>query len=410
VKKALIVRNGTSGRFSPIAATLNEAGWTGAVINGPFGTDVTGWTNLRWSAKRQTRPDTPVPVARHEEAILCGRAAAAAAAHLRQDGFVPDIIVGHPGWGEMLFLSEIYPGVPQIHLGEYYYHTTGGDMNFDPEFPAVEIGSRIINKMQNAVLAMSYAEAARIVAPTPFQASLLPRVYRANTEVIHEGVDLDAARPRPGTPFVLPGGLVLDGTVPAISFVNRRFEPLRGFHVFMRMLPRLQQLAHDVHVVLVGADDTQNIYGLKPKQAASWREAMLAEVGAGLDPGRVHFVEPVAYDRLQALFSNVRAHVYMTYPFVLSWSLLDAMACGTLVVASDTAPVRDVIGHGRNGLLVDFFDGDAMADTLAQVCRDPARYDSLRAAARETVAQRFDRRTVCMPAWRQLIERVAART
>ena len=408
MKKALIVRNGTSGRFSPIAAVLSETGWTGAVINGPVGTDVPGWINVRWTVRAQPEPITLKPTQRFHEAMLCAGAAAGAANKLKENGFVPDVIIGHPGFGEMLFLAEVFPGVPQIQVGEYYYLADGADANFDPEFPAKSLNSRVMNRAQNAVLAMSYAEAAAIVAPTPFQASLLPECFRGRTEIIHEGVDMGAARRRSAR-FRLPNGTVLDGSVPAVSFVNRRFEPLRGFHVFMRMLPRLLERAPDVHVVLVGADDPDNTYGgARPANGRCWREAMLVELSGKLDPRRVHFVAPVPYEQLQVLFSNVAAHVYLTYPFVLSWSLLDAMACEALVVGSDTAPVRDVVEHGRNGLLVDFFDGDAMAETLATICRDPARFDPLRKAARATVAAQYDRHAICMPAWRRLVERVTA--
>jgi glycosyltransferase involved in cell wall biosynthesis len=408
VKKALIVRNGTSGRFSPIAAILGETGWTGAVINGPVGTDIEGWINMRWSAKAPADPGMPRAVRKFRDAMLCAQAAAGAAQRLRNDGFVPDVIIGHPGWGEMMLLSEVFPGVPQVHCGEYYYQTHGADVNFDPEFPTRSIEGGTMIKAQNAVLAASYAEAAAIVAPTPFQADRLPTDFRAKVEVIHEGIDTGLARRRTNGPHIaVPGGLVLDGSVPVISFVNRRFEPIRGFHVFMRMLPRLLALVPDLHVVLVGADDPANTYGARPGPTGCWREVMLAEVAGKLDSERVHFLRPMAYEHLLALFSNVRAHVYLTYPFVLSWSLLDAMACETLLVASDTAPVRDVIEHGGNGLLVDFFDGEAMADTLAEVCRSPAKFEPLRTAARETVITRFDRHGVCMPAWRRLVERVA---
>lgn len=406
LKKALIVRNGTSGRFTPIGELLKQNGWTGAVINGPFGNEIEGWVHCRWSAKAPTQPSGYAPVVKYENALRCGGAAAQVAIRLRDGGFVPDVIIGHPSWGEMLFLSEVWRGVPQIHLGEYYYHTEGGDSNFDPEFPAKSLASGVRIKSNNAVAAMSFLEAAAIVVPTPFQASLIPADFHHKLRIIHEGVDTGQTCRRPPAPIELPDGKVLAPGTPVISFVNRRFEPMRGFHVFMRMLPKFLSLSPNAHVLLIGADERDNIYGVPPPGTKTWREAMLAEVGGKLPNDRVHFSPPVPYESLLKLLSNVTAHVYLTYPFVLSWSLLDAMACEALVVGSDTAPVRDVIQHGKNGLLVDFFETDAMAETLAAVCADPARYEPLRRAARETVVRQFDRASICMPDWLALIEEV----
>jgi glycosyltransferase involved in cell wall biosynthesis len=191
-----------------------------------------------------------------------------------------------------------------------------------------------------------------------------------------------------------------------ISFANRRFEPMRGVHVFMRMLPRLFELVPEVHVLMIGADDP-GIYGIAPAGGGTWLMNLEQELAGRLDPARLHVLPPLPHQQLHQVFSAVTAHVYLTYPFVLSWSLLEAMACEALVVGSDTAPVRDAIRHGENGLLVDFFDGEAMAQCLARVCRAPADYDKLRRAARASVIRDFDRETVCEPAWLELVEAVS---
>jgi len=404
--KALIIRNGTSGRFSPIAEALKARGWSGALINSEAGLPVDGWTNIRWNPAPIPRLSAPRPVVLYDHALRKGLGTAEAAERLKAQGFSPDIIIGHPAWGEMLLLDEVFRGVPQIHLGEYYYLSEGGDANFDPEFPSASLAQRASIRGQNAVLAQSYADASAIVAPTAFQASLFPADFRAKTRIIHEGIDTARTTPRRADSITLPGGKQLSAARPYISFVNRRFEPMRGFHVFMRMLPRLQALAPELDIVLVGADEPEHAYGVRPTTAACWREAMLAEVGDRLDMARVHFVPPMPYQDLLVLLSNAAAHVYMTYPFVLSWSLLDAMACEALVVASDTAPVRDAITHGRDGLLVDFFDQEGWAETLAAVVRDPEPYRPLRAAARQRVITAFDRQTICMPAWMTLVDDV----
>jgi glycosyltransferase involved in cell wall biosynthesis len=193
---------------------------------------------------------------------------------------------------------------------------------------------------------------------------------------------------------------------PVVTFINRHLEPLRGFHIFMRALPRLLTTVPDVHVLIIGADRLAG-YGPKPpREGVTWKQLMLEELQGQLDGSRVHFVGQLAYDQLMRVLSISRAHVYMTYPFVLSWSLLDAMACECLIIGSDTAPVRDVIRPGKNGLLVDFFDHKALADALTEACVVPDQYEEMRRSARATIVDEFDRKTVCEPAWLSLINEV----
>lgn len=413
--KVLFVHNGAPGRFAPLARAMLARGWEGALINGPTGTDLPGCITCRFALQEPRERSGWRPARLVEQALLMGRGAARAAERLKAEGFLPDLIIGHPGWGEMMFLKEVFPGVPQIQLAEYFYHSEGADSNFDPEFPARQLDSRIMVTAQNAQFALSYIDAAALVAPTPFQAGLIPESFRPKVHVIHEGIDTAAIRREPRGELRLADGTVFDGSAPLISFASRRFEPLRGVHVFMRMLPRLFELVPDARVLMIGADDPDT-YGLPPPGGGTWLEAMKRELAGRRESGdaagqvpweRVHILAPLAHRQLHLVFSNVTAHVYLTYPFVLSWSLLEAMACEALVIGSDTAPVRDAIRHGDNGLLVDFFDGEAMARQIAEACRDPQRFAPLRAEARRTVIERFDRATICDPAWLALVERVS---
>ena len=404
--KVLFIHNGAPGRFAHIARAMLARGWSGALINGPTGTDIPGLDNRRFAFDLPAVRPAFRPVQRVEQALLMGRGAAQVAERLKAEGFVPDLIIGHPGWGEMLYLNEVFRGVPQIQLGEYYYHSEGADSNFDPEFPASQLDSRIMVVAQNAHFALSYVEARAIVVPTPFQASLIPECFQGKVHVIHEGIETEAIVRTPPEHLKLGDGTVFDGSFPVISFANRRFEPLRGVHVFLRMLPRLFELVPNLRVLMIGADDP-GTYGLPPAKGGTWLQTLRAEQGDRLDWSRVHILPPLPHKQLHRVFSNTTAHVYLTYPFVLSWSLLEAMACEAIVVASDTAPVRDAIRHGENGLLVDFFDAEAMAQQLAEVCRDPGRFAPLRAAARETVVREYDRATICDPAWLELIETVS---
>jgi len=289
----------------------------------------------------------------------------------------------------------------QVAYAEYYYRAHGGDVGFDPEFKAPSLDEKFRVHAKNATMAMVFGEADRIVAPTPFQAGLLPVAFRSRTAIIHEGVDTDLVRPAPNARLTV-GGRVLDRSKPIITFINRRFEPLRGYHVFMRALPRVLAQVPDAEILLIGSEQPGG-YGLPPPKGATWKQLFLDEVKDSLDPSRVHFTGPLPHGEMLAALSLSRAHVYYTYPFVLSWSLLEATASECLVIASDTAPVRDAIRSGENGLLFDFFDHDALAEALVEACRSPERFAPLRKAARETVIADFNRAR-CSAAWVDLLE------
>jgi glycosyltransferase involved in cell wall biosynthesis len=405
--KVLFIHNGSPGRFAFIARALLQKGWHGALINEKTGRDLPGCTTLNWQLSRGTTPGIFEPATRAEADLIRGRAAAECALKLRADGFEPDLIIGHPGWGEMTFLREVFPKARQIQIGEFYYRSHGADVGFDKEFPTGSFDMQIRVHAKNSVMAMGYAEADRIVVPTPFQASLFPTVFKSRIVIIHEGIDVTKARAQPDAQFVLPDGRVLERSKPVVTFVNRFFEPLRGFHIMMRALPRMLAQLPEVNVLMIGSESSQG-YGEQPPSGTTWKKLFLAEVGTRLDPSRVHFTGQVSYERLVAAFSVSAAHVYWTYPFILSWSLLDAMACECLVIGSDTAPVRDVIKPDANGLLLDFFDHDALADAVTEACREPHRFMALRRAARQTVLIEYDRASVCEPAWLKLIDETIA--
>lgn len=337
----------------------------------------------------------------NRKALEAGRGVAISARRLRDAGFRPDLIVGHSGWGEMLFLREIFPDTPQIQIAEFFYRTHGADVNFDAEFerPSFERDLRLHG--DNAFLTLSLSDADRIVAPTRFQADLFPSIFAPRMHVIHEGIDTDTTK-RLANPVIEMKRCTLRRGDRVVTFINRYFEPLRGFHIFMRALPRLLAADPDVHVLMIGSK-AANGYGMKPG-AESWFDRLAREIGPAIDWSRVHCVGPVDYPTLLKCLSLSSAHVYWTYPFVLSWSMLDAMACECLLIGSNTAPVRDVIEHGRNGMLGDFFDHAALADCMIEAVADPGRFAPMRAAARETVVARFDRDRVCVPAWLSLID------
>ena len=400
--RLLFVHNNFPAQLGFVAAAMSGRGHACRAIASGTGREVPGVPLLRWAVKRGSTPGIFPPATRAEADFVRGHAAAQAALKLRQEGWAPDVIVGHPGWGETIFLHEIFPAARQVLYAEFYYRSAGADVGFDPEFGEPQLGERFRVHAKNATMALALAEADRIVTPTAFQASLLPQAFRTRATILHEGVDTDRVRPVPNARINLDGGRVLDGSKPVITFVNRHFEPLRGYHVFLRALPRLMAEVPEAEILLIGSDEA-GPYGQPPPEGTTWKALFLDEVKERVDMARVHFTGTLSNPTLHAALSIGKAHVYYTYPFVLSWSLLEAMACECLVIGSDTAPVREAVTTGETGLLLDFFDHNALAEALIEACRQPDDFLPLRRAARATVRARFNR-VDCAAAWVDLLE------
>lgn len=403
----LFVHNNFPAQFGFLAEDLIARGYACRAIGAHTAKSLDGVELWAWKANRGSTPNIFEPATRAEADMIRGRAAANCALALRDRGYRPRLIIGHPGWGETLFLREIFPETPQILYAEFYYCTRGGDSGFDDEFDPLTWDSRFRVLAKNATLGLGYLDADAIVSPTPFQQSRLPSIFAPRASVIHEGVDVDKILPRTGRSLVLADGRVLDGSTPVITYVSRTLEPLRGFHVLMRALPEVLRTIPNAQVVIIGEWARQG-YGPSPPQGQTWKDAMLAEAGADLDLNRVHFLGKTPHEMMLDALSISAAHVYFTYPFVMSWSLLEAMASGCLVIASDTSPVRDAITHGKDGVLVDFFNIRGLSVALIDACRHPDRFSTLRAGARRTILERFNRRDICLPAWRRLIDKTIA--
>jgi glycosyltransferase involved in cell wall biosynthesis len=236
---------------------------------------------------------------------------------------------------------------------------------------------------------------------------MVPARYRDRITVIHDGIDTERVKPNPHVKLGLAkSGLTLRPGDEVITFVNRNMEPYRGFHVFMRALPEIQKRRPNAVVLIVGGDDIS--YGKRLPPGETWRQRMLAEVGDRLDMQRVRFVGRIPYNDFAAMLQVSAVHVYLTYPFVLSWSMLEAMSAGCLVVGSSTPPVEEVISDGVNGLLVDFFSPQGIAEAIDRVLTHPDRMADVRRRARQTVIERYDLRQVCLPRHIALVDAVVA--
>ena len=335
-----------------------------------------------------------------ETAVRRGQDVARACMDLRAKGFVPDLVVGHPAWGEMLFLRDVFPDAKQLSYFEFFYRAQGADVGFDPEFPAtLDTGFKLRIRNSTQIHALSEADAG--ISPTQWQRSTYPARDQARIRVIHEGFDLGVLKPDPDARFRLPDGRELTRSQPVVTFVSRQLEPYRGFHVFMRALPELQRRLPGVQFVIVGADGVS--YGSAPPAPhACYREMLLAEVGGRLDLARTHFVGRISYADYLSLMQLSRLHIYYSYPFVLSWSMLEAMACGAPVLGSATPPVQEMIRDGDNGWLFDFFDRDQMVEkAVGAMSADNAH---IVASARRMIEERFSFEDHSLPAYLALLE------
>lgn len=404
----LIVHQNFPGQFPHIADALLARGDQVVAIGGPTAKERAGVKLHRWTNQRSTTQGIFPRAVRAEADLIRADAAAKAALALRETGFRPDLIIGHPGWGETLHLRDVFPEARMILFGEFFYHGKGADIGFDLEFETPSLDDAVRSNAKNATQALALVQADHIISPTPFQASLLPSIFADRTSVIHEGIDLDAAVRRPDATVLLPDGRRIDGSTPVITFVNRTFERLRGFHIFMRALPAVLAQIPEAEVLLIGSD-VGRPYGGTPSDGRSWKDAMLDEVGNRIDQKRVHFMGHVSHDVLIDAFSVSSAHVYYTYPFVLSWSLAEAMACECAIVASDTAPVRDAIRDGEEGILRNFFDVSGLSESLTAMLRHPEHHAAMRQAARRRALASFDRKQVGVPGWLGVIDAVMAR-
>jgi glycosyltransferase involved in cell wall biosynthesis len=344
-----------------------------------------------------------------ETKVIRGEAAYRAAIVMRAEGFTPDVIIAHPGWGESLFVKEVWPNAKLGIYSEFFYVAHDADVGFDPEFPVEDEANACRLRMKNVNNLLHFQIADAALSPTHWQRSVFPESFRSKISVIHDGIDTDVVKPDPLVSLSFNSGLKLSRDDEVITFVNRNLEPYRGYHIFMRALPAILRARPNAVVLIVGSDSVS--YGAKAPDGKKWRDIFFDEVKADLDVSRVHFLGQIPYHLFIPLLQLSTVHIYLTYPFVLSWSMLEAMSAGCAIVASNTQPVSEAIVHDETGRLVDFFDAAALAKEVIDLLGQPATRERLGRAAREFARRNYDLQSICLPrqlAWVQALGSVSA--
>jgi len=404
--KILFIHQNFPAQFSHLTKHLVKAGGHELLaLKQPPSATFEGVGVAAYKFLHQSEANTHPLLKEMEAKVLRGEAVAEAAKRLKEKGYAPDVIVAHPGWGEVLFIKDVWPKVKLICYFEYYYSAQGQDFDFDPEFPTASLEGLSRLRLKNTTMQHALEVADAGWAPTKWQQSTYPKWAHKKIDIIHEGIDTDYFKPDSKASFTIANkNITLTCDDEVITFAARALEPVRGFHLFMRALPELMAQRPNAHVVIMGHEKAS--YGPEPEDNSSWLDKMLAEVGAEIDPSRVHVVGFLSKDLYRSVLQVSKVHVYLTYPFILSWSLLEAMAIGVPIAASNTAPIKEFIKDGKTGLLFDFFDThDLIKTVIKQLNEKQSQLDKQSKNARALVVNNFQQKE-CVEQLFKLIEAV----
>lgn len=348
--------------------------------------EIQGVTKLIYNPSREARPETHHYVRTLENAVLQGQAIYRLGETLKKQGFYPDLVYGHSGWGPTLFIKDIFPKATLLCYFEWFYHAHGSDADFDPNDPLnADDEARI--RVKNAPILIDLYSCDRGLCPTNWQRQQFPPEYQNKITVLHDGVDTDYFKPKPDTKLVLNRiNLDLSETTEIITYVARGMEPYRGFPQFMKTVEILQKRRPNCQVIVVG--ENRVAYGKNLPDGKTYKELMLETLD--LDLSRLHFTGLLPYNEYLQVLQASSAHIYLTRPFVLSWSMLEAMSAGCVIVASSTEPVKELIKDRYNGLLVPFFSPEKIANKVEEVFDNPTVMEKIRIKARETIVNNYN--------------------
>lgn len=339
-----------------------------------------------YTQARKPHRETHHYVKNLEDAVLQGQAVYRELDKLKAEGFYPDVIYGHSGWGAPLFTKDVFPKSKLLCYFEWFYRSSGSDVGFDPDEP-ITADDRPRIRMRNAPILSDLYSCDAGLSPTHWQMSQFPDEYQNKIKVLHDGIDTDFFSPKKGEPLVLPEiGLDLSEAKEIVTYVSRGLEPYRGFPQFMEAVSMILKRRKNCHVIVVGEDRVA--YGKRLPDGRTFKRAMLEKFD--FDLSRLHFTGRLPYDQYRKVLRVSSVHVYLTRPFVLSWSMLEAMSTGCLLVASKTQPVTEVIEDRKNGLLVNFFDTNEIADRVEECLNNQDLMKPIRINARETIQERYN--------------------
>lgn len=345
--------------------------------------NIKGVKKVLYTLKRNVPPNCHRYLKQVEEAVIHGQSAAEAAIRLRNQGFTPDVIYAH-SWGNSLFLKDIFPNVPQMNYCEWYYNTEGADIGFDGNLPNEDV--KAMTRTKNAWLLSDLVNCDKGICPTQWQKKQFPKEFHDKIVVLHDGIDTDYFKPDKNAVFEIPNSdIVLTVKDEVITYATRGMEPYRGFPQFMEIAAKLLKKRPNLNVLIAGEDRV--CYSTKLKNT-TYKKLMLDKYD--FDLKRIHFTGGLPYIEYRKLLQISSVHAYLTYPFVLSWSMLEAMSCGCCVVASNTPPVQEVITDNNNGYLVDFYDTDSFMHNINSLLDNPPKTEQIRYNARKTIMDSYN--------------------
>ena len=409
-KKILFVHQNFPGQYKHISVKLVNLGYEVHTLSIKEYSHE-GMSNHSYNLIGQSSENINQWSIEFETKMIRAESAARKALDLKENGFSPDLIIGHPGWGETFFLKEVWPESKILSYVEFYYKTTDCDIDFDKDFIEKTLMKNfdefhLYNKLKltarNSPFLSSYTTSDYLVCPTEYQKSLVPKILRSAINVIHDGIDTNILKPNDDVSITI-NNKKFTKKDKIVTYVSRSLDPYRGFHIFMESIPEILKENPDTYIFIVGSKDTHG-YGA-PSPDGIFKDIFYSKIKKEIDESKIFFLDFLEYSSYIKVLQISSLHMYLTYPFVLSWSMLEAMSCGALVLASDTKPVTEVIKNNYNGLLVDFFDSNIIAKKITKVLKNKDKFNEIRLNARKTIIDKYDLEKVCLPAHLNLIKK-----
>ncbi len=400
--KILFIHQNFPAQFKHLAPALSQRGHNVKALKLALDESIITWNGIQihhYLPISESHADVIHPwVADFETKIIRAHSCLLAAEKIKNSGFYPEVIIAHHGWGESLFLKDLWPNSKLGIYCEFYYLLKDSDASFDPEFKRLDQFDFCRLKLKNLNNDLHFPLVDKAISPTHWQASTFPLDFSSKISVIHDGINTKLLKPDNQASALLSNEIKLTSNDEVISFVNRNLEPYRGYHIFMRCLPEVLSKNPNVRVLIIGGD--QHSYGPKAPDGRTWKDIYASEIEPKLtiqQKQRIHFLGKIDYVNYISVLQISSVHVYLTYPFVLSWSLLEALSIGCSVIASDTKPLQEVIIDNENGLLTNFFDHINLSKKILYLLKNNKLRKKLSINARNFVKEKYDLNTICLP-------------